>query len=601
MTNVFYSSPVLRPFYGRFLLLVAGLGGLLYGIDVGIIGGALPYLEATSGLNPGQLSIIVAAVLLGSGFSTLFAGALADLIGRRWLMIFSGLIFVASIPIIAWSHGYASLFFGRILQGASGGLVGIVVPLYLAECLSPAERGRGTGVFQWLLTFGIVAAALIGVYYSYRVQYVAGSAPAAAVLAFKDQAWRRIFWLSLPPGVLFVLGSFFITESPRWLVRKGKHDAAKSALLFTRTEQQAEFEMSEMKLAAAGASGSSESRDTQPSGSLLKRKYIAPFLLACTILFCNTATGVNSIIGYNTDILLQSGLSDLQAHWSYAAFTIVNFLATMVGMTFVDRVGRRRLFLIGTSGIVVALLSVGVLFHRSEANNVDRAQAVQTLVDSGRSKTFAFTPALAGTLLSEGGASAGNAKRSSLVVVYSCGEFTTATNAVRSDQETNTVTISQDECLPQSKLLAFLRAPLAHLDESKRAPLTVQHALIGAVPDDAHGWLVAAALYLFMASFAIGPGVCVWLALTELMPSRIRSNGMSIALVLNQLVSTTFAGIFLPFVGKHGYSTIFFVFAGFGLFYFLTIAFFLPETKGKTLEEIEQFFDPALKQAHGKV
>src|ERR1700690_1361498 len=114
--------------YNLFLLLVAGLGGLLYGVDVGIIGGALPYLEATSHLTPAQLSVIVAAVLLGSVFSTLFAGMLADWMGRKPLMILSGLTFVVSIPVIALSQGYGPLFFGRLLQGMSGGFIGIVVP-----------------------------------------------------------------------------------------------------------------------------------------------------------------------------------------------------------------------------------------------------------------------------------------------------------------------------------------------------------------------------------------------------------------------------------------------------------------------------------------
>src|ERR1700759_369774 len=115
-------------FYNRFLLIVAGLGGLLYGVDVGIIASALPYLEATSGFSQAQLSSIVAAVLLGSVVSTLFAGWLADLIGRRTLMAVSGILFVASIPIIALSHGYDALVLGRLLQGISAGLIGVVVP-----------------------------------------------------------------------------------------------------------------------------------------------------------------------------------------------------------------------------------------------------------------------------------------------------------------------------------------------------------------------------------------------------------------------------------------------------------------------------------------
>jgi MFS transporter, SP family, solute carrier family 2 (myo-inositol transporter), member 13 len=577
--------------YGRFLLLVAGLGGLLYGVDVGIIGGALPYLEATSGLNAGQLSIIVAAVLLGSVISTLFAGLLADWMGRRPLMILSGVAFVLSIPIIALSHGYGPLFFGRLLQGISGGLIGMVVPLYLAECLSASNRGKGTGVFQWLLTLGIVAAALIGIYYSYRVEAVARASSAAALFAFKDQAWRRIFWVSLPPGVLFVLGSFFVSESPRWLFRKGRYEAAKAALLRSRSEEQADIEMQEMRAVAAPNAQSTDGKKL--AGSLLQRKYVVPFLLACVILFCNTATGINSIIGYNTGILLQSGLSDLSAHWGYVIFTIVNFTMTMIGMSLVDRVGRKVLFIVGTAGIILSLTSVGLLFLKSEKISVDRSTAVQAMVTPDQTLSLKFTPTEAQQLLSTEAqpGEAVNSQRAAMVVVYSCGDFTSATNFVRSDDETAPLMISRSDCVPQSKLGAFLKNPFADLDAARAAPLKIDHAFISSVPEKQHGWLVAFGLYLFMACYAVGPGVCVWLALTELMPTRIRSNGMSIALVINQLVSTILAGIFLPFVSKYGYSTMFFVFAGFTVIYILTVSIFLPETKGKTLEEIEEYFE----------
>jgi MFS family permease len=182
------SNPATKHVYNRFLLLVAGLAGLLYGIDVGIIGGALPYLEATSKLTGAQLSVIVAAVLLGSMFSTLFAGMLSDLIGRKPMMVIGGTVFVLSIPVIALSQSYEALFMGRLLQGISGGFVGVVVPLYLAECLPASSRGKGTGVFQWLLTLGIVFAAVIGIYYSYRVAEVARVSSAKVVFAVKSQA-----------------------------------------------------------------------------------------------------------------------------------------------------------------------------------------------------------------------------------------------------------------------------------------------------------------------------------------------------------------------------------------------------------------------------
>ena len=117
----------------RYLLFIAGMGGLLYGIDVGIIAGALPYLESTATvawkLSTQQLSFIVAAVLLGSVLSSLFAGALADAIGRRWAMVLAGALFTLSIPMISLSDGYTPLLLGRLLQGVSGGLIGVVVPI----------------------------------------------------------------------------------------------------------------------------------------------------------------------------------------------------------------------------------------------------------------------------------------------------------------------------------------------------------------------------------------------------------------------------------------------------------------------------------------
>jgi phage shock protein PspC (stress-responsive transcriptional regulator) len=145
--------------------------------------------------------------------------------------------------------------------------------------------------------------------------------------------------------------------------------------------------------------------------------------------------------------------------------------------------------------------------------------------------------------------------------------------------------------VPDTKVAAFFANPFASLDAAESAPLHIDNALITPVPSTANGWLVAGCLFVFMAFYAVGPGVCVWLALSELMPTRIRSNGMSIALLLNQAVSTTIAAVFLPTVGKYGYSTMFFLFAGCTVFYFITAAFFLPETKGKTLEEIEAHFE----------
>ena len=246
-----------------------------------------------------------------------------------------------------------------LLQGISAGLIGVVVPLYLAECLGASNRGKGTGIFQWLLTLGIVAAALIGLYFSIRVDEVAKLGDADKLFAFKDTAWRSIFWVSLPPGILFVIGSFMVAESPRWLFRRGNKDAARAALLRSRTDEQAEIELKEMEETAAAEKAkvrpARESRNPCCAANMSFR-----FVLACVILACNQATGVNSIIGYNATILIQAGLSDMQAHLGYVILTMVNFLITIGAVVLVDRKGRKFLLSLGSAGIIVSLVCVGL-------------------------------------------------------------------------------------------------------------------------------------------------------------------------------------------------------------------------------------------------
>jgi MFS transporter, SP family, solute carrier family 2 (myo-inositol transporter), member 13 len=586
--------------YNRFLLLVAGLGGLLYGIDVGIISGALPYLQDTFTLPDGsqltsqQISQVVSAVLLGTVISTLFAGMLSDLFGRRTIMSMSGILFVASIPMIALAHTYELLVCGRILQGISGGLIGVSAPLYLAECLRASSRGKGTGIFQWMLVLGILSASLVGLYFSHWVDQVASLNDAAKLFAAKEHAWRSIFLVSLPPGLLFVIGTFMVSESPRWLFRKGRIDAARAALLRSRSSDGTETELKEMQLTIDEEKNKVSGVGEKVRESLLKRKYVIPFILACVILSCNQATGINTVIGYNTTILIQAGLGDHPAHLASVVFNLVNFLFTPIAVMLVDRRGRKFLLSVGTGGIVLSMICVGLMFHQTEKRRVDVKEVLQTMVSTNQTLTLTFDQQTAGQLLSKVPAnnSIDASAPSSLVVIYSYGDFVAATPAeLSSDLSAKPVEIKRGDALPGSKVQAFFKNPFADLESARIAPLKIDNAIITPVPDARNGWLTAIFMYVYMAFFAIGPGVCVWLALSELMPTRIRSNGMSIALLINQTVSTTIAAVFLPTVGKHGYSAMFFFFAGCTVIYFITAAFFLPETKGKTLEEIEEYFE----------
>ncbi|MEO7030036.1 MAG: MFS transporter [Acidobacteriaceae bacterium] len=555
--------------YGGFVLFIAGMGGLLYGIDIGIISAALLYLGKTVSLTLGQTSLIVAAVLGGSMLSSLVAGLLADWLGRKPMMILSAFLFVASVVLIVLSQGFIPLFLGRLLQGMSGGVIAVVVPLYLAESLNAKNRGKGAGVFQLMLTIGIVLAAISGLYYTHAAETAISSAAGNALLirAAQEHAWRGMFLSIIYPGLIFFAGSFFLDETPRWLFKKGRKDAAYRALCRTSSQEEAALELNEMETLANKKSASSISAT---AGSLLQRKYVIPFLLACIILACNQATGINSILAYLTVILRQAGMTAQHATQGDLAVKVLNSVMTIVAIALVDRRGRKFLLVIGTAGVIVALSSAALIFHGFEAKQVDIREQMQARV-LNNSLDLQNCAALGSVGSSE--------KPMTLTVLYSSGDG--------GDK------IASAICSDPSPIMhiASEQVDSAQLDLATPAAFTIRHAFYGPVPTEKTGWLIAACLALFISAFAVGPGVVVWLALSELMPTRIRSAGMGFALLLNQGTSTLIASVFLPVVGNHGYSPMFAFWAACTVVYFLTAAFFLPETKGKTLEEIEAGFD----------
>lgn len=546
-------NPVL---YNRYLIAVAGLGGLLYGIDVGIIAAALLYLGKTVNLSVGQTSTIVAAVLGGSMVSSLIAGFLADWVGRKKMMIVSGLLFVASVGIIVISQGFVPLLMGRLLQGISGGVIAVVVPLYLAECLSADERGKGSAIFQFMLTVGIVVAAVTGLYYTRTAEAAIAAANGNAVLihAAQDHAWRGMFLSVIYPGIAFFLGTFFLSETPRWLFRKGRRDEAMTSLRRANFEDAALRQMREME--ELSAENKAADAAVGAVGTLLQRKYVIPFVLACMILGLNQATGINSVLAYLVVILKQAGMTAQHATEGDLAVKVLNCVMTIVAIALIDRRGRKFLLTLGTGGIVLSLTVAAFFFHGFEANRADVMQQVEA-ARTGDHLTLPMS-AMPST----------DGKAASLTVLYTYGDGDHIATALTTDPD------------PVLKIVP----------EKPGEQLTIERASFGVLPTEKMGWWITTCVAFFIAFYSVGPGVVVWLTLSELMPTRIRSAGMGIALLLNQGASTLIAGVFLPVIGRYGYFAMFAFWALCTVLYFVIAAFFLPETKGKTLEEIEVHF-----------
>ncbi len=557
-------SPASPNLYNKLLATIAGLGGLLYGIDMGIIAGALIYLDKTIRLTEQQTSLVVAAVLAGSAVSSIIAGALADAVGRKKMMIVSALLFVLSVGVIYISNSFVPLLVGRLLQGASGGVIAVVVPLYLAECVPAASRGRSTAMFQLFLTVGLVLAALVGKHYISEAEAAiqAAAGDEALVLAAANHAWRSMFLVVMWPGFLFLAGSLLVAESPRWLFRMGRAEQAKAALLKSRTSDEAAVEMEEMQEHLA-QSKPSHGGGGHSAGTIFQRKYVIPFVLACVILACNQTTGISSIFQFLTVILKKAGLAPELASTGVFAVTILNVVTTVAAVILVDRVGRKFLLKVGTAGIILSLLLTSAVFYSFESKRVDVSGKVIAAI-SGQSLALPVNAATFGT--------GADGRPMELAVLYRQGDVERVVSVFTNDK------------------IPALEIPALDGRDGKPLPLEIRRAKFGPVPTERTGYLVLASLMLFITCFGLGPGVCVWLALTELMPTRIRSMGMGVALVINQGVSTGIAAFFLPIVGNFGYSAMFLFWASCTVIYFLTATFFLPETKGKTLEEIEESF-----------
>jgi hypothetical protein len=412
-----------------------------------------------------------------------------------------------------------------------------------------------------MLTFGIVLAALVGWFYTGQAQAAIARAAGNAILIrdAQNHAWRNMFSVTIYPGLIFFVGSFFMIETPRWLFRKGRSSDSMAALCRLSALGEAELEMREM------ATNSLEDRKkkSEKSGeSLLRRKYVVPFVLACTILACNQATGINSILGFLVVILKQAGMSPELATLGDVLVKVLNCAMTILAIALVDKKGRKFLLKMGTGGVVLSLLGCAILFHTFESRRADVRMEVQHAI-RGNKVSLSLNQVGLGQPTS--------ARPMSLTILYSYGFGDKVATAISSD----------------SKAILNI-APEAKETASR---LVIKRALFGPIATADTGWLTTICLGLFISFYSVGPGVVVWLTLSELMPTRIRSTGMGIALLLNSGVSTLIAALFLPVVGNYGFYAMFLFWAACTLVYFLTATFFLPETKGKTLEEIEAYFE----------
>ncbi|WP_342988970.1 MULTISPECIES: sugar porter family MFS transporter [Bacteroides] len=342
--------------YLIFLSVVAALGGFLFGYDTAVISGTIAQVTQLFQLDTLQQGWYVGCALVGSIVGVLFAGILSDKLGRKLTMVISAVLFSTSALGCALCADFSQLVIYRIMGGVGIGVVSIVSPLYISEVSVAQYRGRLVSLYQLAVTVGFLGAYLI----NYQLLAWAESGTQLSVdwlnKVFITEVWRGMLGMETLPAILFFIIIFFIPESPRWLIVRGKDLKAVNILeRIYNSITEAKSQLKETKSVLTS--------ETRSEWSLLMKPGIfKAVIIGVCIAILGQFMGVNAVLYYGPSIFENAGLSGGDSLFYQVLVGLVNTLTTVLALVIIDKVGRKKLVYYGVSGMVVSLILIGLYF-----------------------------------------------------------------------------------------------------------------------------------------------------------------------------------------------------------------------------------------------
>ena len=342
--------------YLIFLSVVAALGGFLFGYDTAVISGTIAQVTQLFQLDTLQQGWYVGCALVGSIVGVLFAGILSDKLGRKLTMVISAVLFSTSALGCALSADFTQLVIYRIIGGVGIGVVSIVSPLYISEVAVAQYRGRLVSLYQLAVTVGFLGAYLV----NYQLLAWAESGTQLSVdwlnKIFITEVWRGMLGMETLPAILFFIIIFFIPESPRWLIVRGKELKAVNILeKIYNSITEAKSQLNETKSVLTS--------ETKSEWSLLMKPGIfKAVIIGVCIAILGQFMGVNAVLYYGPSIFENAGLSGGDSLFYQVLVGLVNTLTTVLALIIIDKVGRKKLVYYGVSGMVVSLILIGLYF-----------------------------------------------------------------------------------------------------------------------------------------------------------------------------------------------------------------------------------------------
>jgi SP family myo-inositol transporter-like MFS transporter 13 len=547
--------------YVYLVACMSAIGGFLFGYDTGIISGAMIFIRDVFKLNEWWQEAIVSSTLLAAWVLSILSGTANNRFGRKPVIIASSLIFVAGSLLLALAWDRFALLAGRLVVGAGVGLASMTVPMYIAEVAPSSIRGQLVMINMCCITGGQFLASLV----AYLFSYIEGG-----------HGWRHMLGLAALPAAIQFFAFLMMPESPRWLIAKRRYQAAKEALIKLRpngADIEAEFNaIRENDLKAKREQ--QELRD--PGQSTFKRilnnsQVRKALMLGCCLQMIQQVSGINTVMYYTASIFEMAGVHSKQKALLLSSCTaMVNFVFTIVGYNLVERVGRRPLTLYSLFGVIVSLAILGAGFQFAYVNS-----PLITRVDSSDTNRPCDTAKDCSAC----------SRMTQCGFCYSSSKSNTSASAPVMMGVTTTTTM-EAYCLH------------VDMDNHERSILgpcqtgsSQQHVWAYEWCPSAYSWVTMLGMVMYLLFFAPGMGPMPWTINSELYPSWARSWCLSAATstnwLFNLLISMTFLSL-TKAITKHG---AFYLYAALSFVGFIYFALVLPETKGKTLEEMDDLFD----------
>ncbi|MDR2563456.1 MAG: sugar porter family MFS transporter [Prevotellaceae bacterium] len=322
---------------------IAATGGLLFGFDTGVISGAIPFFQNYFEVNDSAVEWVTTAGPIGAIIGAISCGKISDLFGRKKIILLAAVIFAAGALWSGAARSIEILVYARLFLGIAIGISSFSAPLYIAE-ISPAKsRGSLVGLFQLMITMGILLSYFSDLFYADEQNL---------------SCWRPMFYAGLIPALVLLVGVFFLPESPRWLISRGQIEKGREVMSKIEPPEYVESVLSKIESELR-----SKSADVFRARDLFTSRLKTPLIIAVFIMFFQQFVGINTVIYYSPKIFLMAGFDGaVSAIWAAVGIGVVNVCFTILSVFFIDRIGRRRLYFLGLTGIALSLVSLSCCF-----------------------------------------------------------------------------------------------------------------------------------------------------------------------------------------------------------------------------------------------